>query len=162
MGRKSSYTPKLAEKVLESLRLTGSLHRTCKEVGVGRTAVINWVTEDIDGFASEYARCKLEGIDALVEDTLEIGDEPPPVLQNGAIDHGAVAHAKLRIETRRWLAERMAPKKYGLKQGLDMTNSDGSLQMDESTRSARVAQLLALAEQRKGDNADLGESHGNG
>ena len=48
----------------------------------------------------------------------------------------------------------MAPKKYGLRQGLDVTNSDQSLQVDETTRSARVAQLLALASQRK-DFEDL-------
>ena len=151
---KAIYTPELAQRVLESLRVTGSLLRTTKEIGIARETVIGWVTKDIDGFALEYARAKDEGIDALVEDTLEIGDAPPLLNQFGGVDNGSVAHAKLRIETRRWLAERMAPKKYGLKQGLDVTNSDASLQIDETTRSARVAQLLALASQRK-DFEDL-------
>ena len=35
-----------------------------------------------------------------------------------------------------------------------MTNSDGSLQVDETTKAARVAQLMALAQQRK-DFEDL-------
>lgn len=151
---KAIYTPELAQRVLESLRVTGSLLRTTTELGIGRNTVINWVIDNRDGFADEYARAKAEGIDTLVEDTLNIGDAEPPTLPSGAIDTGAVAHAKLRIETRRWLAERMAPKKYGLRQGLDVTNSDQSLQVDETTRSARVAQLLALASQRK-DFEDL-------
>ena len=151
---KAIYTPELAQRVLESLRVTGSLLRTTREIGIARETVIGWVTKDIDGFALEYARSKAEGIDTLVEDTLDISDAPPPLTAMGAVDNGAVAHSKLRIETRRWLAERMAPKKYGLRQGLDVTNSDQSLQVDETTRSARVAQLLALASQRK-DFEDL-------
>lgn len=151
---KAIYTPELAQRVLESLRVTGSLLRTTKEIGIARETVIGWVTSDIDGFALEYARSKAEGIDTLVEDTLDISDAPPPLTAMGSVDTGAVAHSKLRIETRRWLAERMAPKKYGLRQGMDITNSDASLQVDETTRSARVAQLLALAAQRK-DFEDL-------
>lgn len=151
---KEIYTPELAQRVLESLRVTGSLLRTTRELGIGRNTVINWVIDNRDGFADEYARAKAEGIDTLVEDTLDIGDAPPLLNQFGGVDNGSVAHAKLRIETRRWLAERMAPKKYGLRQGLDVTNSDQSLQVDETTRSARVAQLLALASQRK-DFEDL-------
>lgn len=150
---KAIYTPELAQRVLESLRMTGSLLRTTRELGIGRNTVINWVIEDKDGFADEYARAKQEGIDVLVEDTLEISDAAPPLTALGATDNGAVAHSKLRIETRRWLAERMAPKRYGLKQALDLSNTDGTLQVDEATRSARVAQLLAMAQRRK-DDAD--------
>ena len=108
---KAIYTPELAQRVLESLRVTGSLLRTTRELGIGRNTVINWVMENRDGFADEYARAKEEGIDTLVEDTLEIGDAPPLLNQFGGVDNGSVAHAKLRIETRRWLTERMAPKK---------------------------------------------------
>jgi len=154
---KPIYTPELAERVLTSLRLTGSLLRTTREIGIARETVIGWVVKDIDGFALAYARAKDEGIDALVEDTLDISDAPPPLTGQGSVDSGAVAHTKVRIETRRWLAERMAPKRYGLKQGLDMTNSDGSLAIDDATRSARLAQILATAQARKveDENSDL-------
>ena len=155
---KAIYTPELAQRVLESLRVTGSLLRTTKQIGIARETVIGWVTKDIDGFALEYARAKEEGIDALVEDTLEIADDGTndymTTERGQQLDSEHVQRSKIRIETRRWLAERMAPKKYGLRQGLDVTNSDQSLQVDETTRSARVAQLLALASQRK-DFEDL-------
>jgi hypothetical protein len=154
---KEIYTPELAQRVLESLRVTGSLLRTTKEIGIARETVIKWVVADRDGFALEYARAKDEGIDALVEDTLDIADGAPALNQFGGVDTGHVAHSKLRIETRRWLAERMAPKRYGLKQGLDVTNTDGSLQVDEATRSARVAQLLAMAQARKDDADSFGD-----
>jgi len=154
---KPIYTPELADSVLEALARTGSLRAVCKEVGISRDTVVRWVLDDINGFASAYAHAKDVGIDNLVDETLEISDAAPPLTPIGVTDSGAVAHAKVRIETRRWLAERMAPKRYGLKQGLDMTNSDGSLAIDDATRSARLAQILATAQARKveDENSDL-------
>lgn len=154
---KEIYTPELAQNVLAVLERTGSLRAACREVGINRETVVRWVVDDKDGFGVAYARSKDIGIDNLVDETLEIGDAEPRLNQFGGVDTGHVAHSKLRIETRRWLAERMAPKRYGLKQGLDLSNTDGTLQVDEATRSARVAQLLALAAQRKDDTDAFGD-----
>ena len=154
---KPIYTFELAQRVLEALARTGSLRAVCKELNIGRNTVVDWVIKDIDGFADAYARAKDTGIDDLVDETLEISDTAPPLTALGATDSGAVAHSKLRIETRRWLAERMAPKRYGLKQALDLSNTDGTLQVDEAARSARVAQLLALAQQRKAQGEEFGD-----
>jgi hypothetical protein len=115
---------------------------------------MRWVVEDIDGFAARYVRAKHMGIDEFVEETLEIADEPPPLTSHGAVDSGAVAHARVRIETRRWLAERMAPQRYGVRQSVDVSNTDGTLQVDEATRGARVAQLLAIAQARKSEGGE--------
>jgi hypothetical protein len=122
---KPIYTPELAQRVLEALARTGSLRAVCKEVGINRDTVIGWVVDDKDGFATAYARAKDIGLDDLVDETLEISDAPPPLTALGATDSGAVAHSKLRIETRRWLAERMAPRRYGLKQDLALTGANG-------------------------------------
>lgn len=122
---KSIYTPELAQRVLEALARTGSLRAVCKELSIGRETVVRWVLDDINGFAGAYARAKDTGIDNLVDETLEISDVPPPLTALGATDSGAVAHSKLRIETRRWLAERMAPRRYGLKQDLAITGANG-------------------------------------
>lgn len=122
---KPIYTPELAQRVLEALARTGSLRAVCREIGIGRDTVIGWVVEDKDGFAGAYARAKDIGLDDLVDETLEISDAPPPLTAQGATDSGAVAHSKLRIETRRWLAERMAPRRYGLKQDLALTGPGG-------------------------------------
>lgn len=159
---KSNYTPERAQQVLDSLAATGSLRAVCRELGIGRNTIVDWIVKDIDGFSDAYARAKDIGIDELVDEMLEISNTPVMGTETTQKADGVVevktsemlGHRKIQIETRRWLAERMAPKKYGLKQGLDVTNSDSSLQVDETTRSARVAQLLALASQRK-DFEDL-------
>ena len=124
MGRKSIYTPELGERVLDELRLHGSTTKAAEAVGVERSTVVRWC-EHYPAFEVLYARAKADGIDALVEDTIKIADEPPPSTDKGGVDTGAVAHAKLRIETRRWYAERLAARKYGVLQKLEHSGPDG-------------------------------------
>ena len=124
MGRKTIYTTELAEKVLEELRQHGNTTKAAAAVGIDRSTIARWC-ELIPEFEPLYARAKLEGIDAMVEDTIAISDEPPPSTAQGSVDTGAVAHAKLRIETRRWFAERLAARKYGALQKLEHTGADG-------------------------------------
>jgi hypothetical protein len=124
MGRQSLYTPELAERVLADLRRHGSTAKAAKAVGVERETVTRWCVLHPE-FEPLYARAKAEGIDALVEDTIEIADEPLPSTDKGGVDTGVVAHAKLRIETRRWYAERLAARKYGVLQKLEHSGPDG-------------------------------------
>lgn len=122
---KSIYTPELAERVLAELREHGSTLKAAKAVGIERHTIVRW-TELFPEFNDQYARAKAEGIDALVEDTINISDEPPPSTDKGAVDTGAVQHAKLRIETRRWYAERLAARKYGVLNKHELTGKDGT------------------------------------
>lgn len=55
-----------------------------------------------------------------------------------------------------FLLKAHAPEKYRERTQLDVSNSDGSL-VDDTARSARVAQLLALAAQRKGEQEEFGD-----
>lgn len=161
MPRPLSYTPELANAICEQLAACGSLRAVCRQDGMpNRTTIMRWVVDDIDGFAAKYARAKDLGIDEFVEETLEIADDGSNdwmVTERGPqVDSEHIARSKVRIETRRWLAERMAPKRYGVKQGLELTGKDGAplAVVDETAKAARVAQLLALAQQRK-DFEDL-------
>ena len=121
---KTKYTPELVERVLEELRQHGSTLKAARACGVDRSTIVSWC-ELFPEFEPHYARAKQQGIDALIEDTIEIGDEPPPLTGAGMVDNGAVSHAKLRIETRRWYAERLAPKRYGVLQKFEHTGANG-------------------------------------
>ena len=150
------YDAELAEKVLDLLAQSGSLRRVCRELGVSRNSIIPWVVDNTEGFGDAYARAKEHGIDTLVEETLDIADDGSndymETEHGPALNSESIQRSKVRVETRRWLAERLAPRRYGLRQGLDVTSSDGTLQMDDTARSARVAQLVALAAKRKEDD----------
>ena len=126
---KAIYTPELAQKVCDALARTGSLRAVCRELSIGRDTIVGWVVSDIDGFAGAYARAKDIGIDELVDETLEIADDGTndymTTERGQQLDSEHVQRSKIRIETRRWLAERMAPKRYGVKQDLALTGANG-------------------------------------
>lgn len=130
MARPSEYTPDVAAKICAALALCGSLRAVCREEWApDRSTVMRWVTDDIDGFAARYARAKSLGIDEFVEETLEIADDGSndwmATNKGPQFDSEHVQRSKIRIETRRWLAERMEPKKYGPAQKLEHTGPDG-------------------------------------
>jgi len=56
-----------------------------------------------------------------------------------------------------FLLKAHAPEKYRERQQVDLSNSDGTLVVDEAARSARVAQLLALAAKRKDEQDAFGD-----
>ena len=153
MARPTVLTPEIAAAVCEKLAEYGSLRRVCRDPSMPlERTVRRWYVEDSE-FASAYARAKEAGIDALVDETLDIADDGTNDWLAGEkgpqLDSEHVQRSKIRIETRRWMAERLEPKKYGLRSGLDVTNSDGTLAVDPTMRAARVAALLEAAKERK-------------
>lgn len=123
------YDPELAAKVLDRLAETGSLRRVCAELHVSRNSIIPWVLDNTNGFGDAYARAKDQGIDMLVEETLDIADDGTndymQTSHGPSLDNEHIQRSKVRVETRRWLAERMAPRRYGLKQDLALTGANG-------------------------------------
>lgn len=114
--------------------------------------VRRWYTEHPE-FASAYARAKEAGIDALVDETLDIADDGSndwlQTEKGPQLDGEHVQRSKIRIETRRWLAERMAPKKYGLRTATEISGPNGGpLVVDETLRNARIAAILDAAKER--------------
>lgn len=165
MPRPTVLTPELQAELCERLaENAGSLRRVCAEpdMPLERT-VRRWCIENPD-FESAYARAKAMGIDASIDETLDIADDATNDWMERLDKDGQgigwqvngdhVSRSKLRIETRRWIAERTAPKKYGLRSGVDLTSSDGSMAPGDSTqRAARAAALLKLAQNRRAIDA---------
>ena len=59
-----------------------------------------------EDFSDLYARAREERADLLAKEILEIADAP-------CKDAVEVAHARNRLDTRKWLASKLAPRKYG-------------------------------------------------
>ena len=142
------YSDELAERIYEALARSGSMREVCRLPDMpDRRMISRWMVEDPD-FCAKCARAKAIGIDEYVEQTIEIAD--------AFMEPNEVPQAKLRIETRRWLAERMLPKVYGPKAGLELSGtvemsklSDGELDAEIAALTKRVA-LLTPAD----DSAD--------
>ena len=137
MGRPTKYRVSVARGICLRLMLGQSLNEICKIKGYpSKTTVFTWLQIKPD-FLDQYRRARevqqethldalLEIADDATNDWMERnakGDDEKAWQLNG--EH--VNRSKLRIDTRKWIMERLAPKVYGSKLGLDHTSSDGSM-----------------------------------
>jgi len=91
-----------------------------KALGVSIGGFYKWVDKDAKR-GELLTRARTRGGQSLAEETLEIADSATP--QEAQV-------AKLRVDTRRWLASKMAPDDYGDKQQ-PLVNIDlGSMALD--------------------------------
>ena len=147
--RKDRYrTPeKKAEQIEQILALMHggfSLTRACKTVNLTPQSFLEWTEKD-GKLAERYARAKEACIEKMADDVLEISDEEPAVDYLGKIDSGDVQNRKLRVDTRKWLLSKLAPKKYGEKIQTELTGADGGPIKVADATSMTDDQLAAIA-----------------
>lgn len=153
-GRPTDYTEELADKICAELADGKSMRMVCKADGMpDKSTVFRWLRTK-DGFRDQYARAKEESADALTDEMLDIADDSH--LDYIDSDDGSVRvnaeniqRSRLRIDTRKWLASKLKPKKYGDKQAVDHTSSDGSMASDGLTSEERQAKIQALLAKQK-------------
>jgi hypothetical protein len=91
-----------------------------RTLGISHTAFYDWVDRGGEARAAALARARTRGGQSLAEQTLDIADSASP--QEAQV-------AKLRVDTRRWLASKMN-EDYGDKQQ-PLVNIDlGSMALD--------------------------------
>jgi hypothetical protein len=92
-----------------------------RSLEISHSAFYDWIERGGEERASALARARARGGRSLAEQTLEIADAATP--QEAAV-------AKLRVDTRRWLASKQAPDEYGDKQQPLVNIDIGSLALD--------------------------------
>jgi hypothetical protein len=119
-GRPTDYTQELADRICAQLSMGISLRTVCNAEDMPcKTTVFMWMRTKPE-FLNQYARAKEESSDALVEDMLDISDNSDgdiEIDEDGAprVNHENIQRAKLRVDTRKWIASKLKPKKYGEK-----------------------------------------------
>ena len=63
-------------------------------------------------FVDKYARAKQEQADYLAEELVDLADESASIVGDGH-DNARIQAARLRVDTRKWVASKLKPKKYG-------------------------------------------------
>ena len=84
----------------------------------GVHAVYTWMFQN-EEFREAYARAREDQCETYADQLVEIADELPPMDQGGRTDSGFVSWQKNRIDTRKWIASKLKPKKYGDKVGVE-------------------------------------------
>ena len=104
MGRPTDYCDKIAIDICEEISLGRSLRSICDDEGMPSVrTVITWKRKYPE-FLQQYDSACVERSDMLVEDMLHIADESDPT---------EAAKTRIRVDTRKWAASKMKPKKYG-------------------------------------------------
>ena len=95
------------------------------------TTVYLWIKDD-DVFAKRIAHARDLGFDAIAEEALSIADTPVIGEETEESDTGTkvkkgdmLGHRKLQIETRLKLLAKWCPAKYGERQAIELSGTDG-------------------------------------
>jgi hypothetical protein len=102
---------------------------------VAPTMIYEWMHEDAE-LANRYARAKQDQADLLVEEMLAISDDDSQDAIFVEVDDKSgksakmvcnnefIQRSRLRVDTRKWIASKLKPKKYGDKLEIE-TSDDG-------------------------------------
>lgn len=137
MGRPPMpFTQEIADRICELLLEPLSLRKICEMDGMpSKTTVLKWL-DQYPEFARQYARAREAQADAMIDDTLDIAD-------NKSLDP---QDRRVRIDTRKWLAGKLRPKKYGEK---ILLGEDSDNPMSKPTIAIDVVQLAGQLREAK-------------
>ncbi len=110
-----------------------------------------------DWFSLQYAQAKTKQVEILVEEIVDISDDGSNDWMETVdkdeqsigwkVNGEHVQRSRLRIDTRKWLASKLAPKIYGDRLQVNTTNDEESEQLKAELKELREK----LAEQSKRD-----------
>lgn len=148
-GRPSDYTQEITDRICAELADGKSLRTVCKPDDMpSKTTVFSWLRKYPE-FLNQYTRAKEESADALTDEMLDIADDgandyTTEINQNGEeykkVDKDHIQRSRLRIETRKWLASKLKPKKYGDKQYIE--TKDTTEELTDEQLNAKIQALL--------------------
>jgi hypothetical protein len=145
IGRPSIFSQELADRICSEIIEGYSLRTVCKPDDMPCvSSVLKWLREKPE-FLLQYEKAKEEQADALAEEMLDIADDGSNdwMVKTGKdgesigwmVNGEHVQRSRLRLDTRKWIASKLKPKKYGDKlqtdfQPLDKNGnpSDGPIQ----------------------------------
>lgn len=153
-GRPSKFTQELADEICERISEGESLRRIClSEHMPERRTVYSWLMKpEFEGFQHQYTRARELQAENFADEMNDIADDGSNDYMENVDDQGAVIgyklngehiqRSKLRIDTRKWIASKLKPKKYGDK--IEVENS-GSIEHKHSIGEMTDEQLANIA-----------------
>ena len=153
-GRPTDYTLELSDLICSRLSEGESMRSICRDEGMpAKTTMFRWLRENPE-FRNQYDVAKEESAESHADHMVDIADHEvsQPVMVDGLplmvdgkpvmkVDATAVAHAKLRIDTRKWAASKLKPKKYGDKITTEHTGSIDLNSLSDEELDAKIKML---------------------
>ena len=118
----------MVETLLEQIEVGKSMREVCRMDGMpDHTTVIRWMRDDA-GLATRYARARMAQADTLFDRMEEIEES----VKGGTMDSHA---ASVVLDSMRWRASKLAPKVYGDR--LDVSVSDNRISISGALLAAQ-------------------------
>lgn len=152
-GRPSTYSDEMAGVICARLVEGRSLRSICKDADVPSIATVMVWLRERPAFQARYALAREAQADAIADEILDISDDGTNdwverARKDGSteivLDAEHVQRSRLRIDARKWLAAKMAPKKYGDVQKHEHSGPDGAPIEVNSTVGLAVAAVREL------------------
>lgn len=130
----SSFTADKVSEILRRISLGESLRAICRDEGMPDEALVrSWAIYDSapsgPGFAPQYAQARNIGLESQVDELLDVARDP-----NIEADHKRVL-----VDAIKWLACKLAPKRYGDRSQVELSGADGGpIKTDVSIRFVEV------------------------
>ena len=106
IGRPTKYSIEWAERFCDLIAEGRSVAEICARPDMpSQQSVYTWLKQDED-FLERYARAREAQADKLAKEILELSDK---IEDDNPVK---VQRARLQVDSRKWLAARLAPKKY--------------------------------------------------
>ena len=169
-GRPSSYTEEIAEAICERLCMGESLRTILKTEGMpSMSSVMRWLM-NMPEFDSKYARARQLQAEVWADELIDIADDSTNDYMAKKNEAGEIIgydlkpenfqRSKMRLEQRRWYAEKLRPKVYGPKLAIggaaDLPPIQMTSRLDVSNLSLEELDVLASALEKslKADGED--------
>lgn len=154
-GRPSLFFEELADMICERLTQGESLRAICSDEGMPHAGTVcRWLATN-DVFREQYARAREAQAELMADEMVEISDDGRNdwMERNGSEGESlgwkengeAIRRSALRIDTRKWIAARLLPKKYGDKIAVGGSKEMDPIQTEEKSLSKNeIARRLAF------------------
>ena len=118
-----------------------------RELGCSGSKIVDWANEDPQ-FGDQYAHAMQLRMDYYAHEIAEIADEGTnDWMEREGIkvpDHEHINRSRLRVDTRKWLMSKLAPKKFGDK--LAVTGAEGGpIELTVAARREAARELVDKA-----------------
>lgn len=156
VGRPSLYSQATVDAILEKIADGKFLTEICADPTMPSCSTVFKWRLDHPEFSESYAHAREAAADKMVIETVAIADDGANDTYldedgNPRVDTDVIQRSKLRVETRKWLLARMAPKTYGDR--IETVHSGEIKKTSELTDEELDAQIAArqAALQESGD-----------
>ena len=135
-GRPSAFTKEIADEICERLAAGETLIDICEDDHMpGRATVFRWMNDkkspECQQFRDAYTQARIDQAQHWADEIVKISDDGRRDViideETGQerVNHDHIARSRLRVDTRKFLMAKIAPRLYGDKSTVELTGKDG-------------------------------------